>query len=498
MRGSTYLLHTHQPNTSRDIFFFFNSIKFRAKQHPIPMLTARRSPALAMAAAAARSANVLSASVATFASSEAYLASLAPHAALPKGYRVGTHAFNFRPRELPEKVAKMTMTLIALDKPTSNFAAMFTSNAFPGAPVLVGRQRLAEKEIQAIVVNNKISNVCAPGGVEDSERVCSEVAKLLQLPSPRHVIPSSTGVIGWKLPVDDILKALPDAVGTLQGGSVLPAASGIMTTDMYPKVRSAVVPDTAGGRIVGIAKGAGMIEPNLATMLVYLLTDVEVPREVLRRALPTAVDTTFNALSIDSDQSTSDTVVLTSSNAVPMGDATAEGFTAALTSVCAALSEDIVRNGEGVQHVMKVTVGGAPTSELARAVGKSIVNSPLFKCAVAGNDPNVGRLVAAIGKCIGNSPTYKGTDVSKASITMGGIPIYAGGQFQLSPDTEKRLVAHLKGAQLWGEGTGHAGMQWCRKRAMTGGVCDGLTHELMNTHVVWTFRDVLHYMVISR
>jgi glutamate N-acetyltransferase / amino-acid N-acetyltransferase len=136
------------------------------------------------------------ASSATFASADEYLAALGPQAKLPKGFRVGTHGFAFRPRELPEKPAKMTVTLIALDAPTPNFAAMFTSNAFPGAPVLVGRQRLAEPAVQAVVVNNKISNVCAPGGVEDSEAVCAEAAKLLGLASPKLVIPSSTGVIG--------------------------------------------------------------------------------------------------------------------------------------------------------------------------------------------------------------------------------------------------------------------------------------------------------------
>ena len=400
-------------------------------------------------AAAAATAATRRRAASTFASAEEHLAALAAHSGLPRGFKVGSQGFAFRPRELPHKEAKMVVTLITLDAPTPDFAAMFTSNAFPGAPVLVGRRRLAERALQAVVINNKISNVCAPGGVEDSERLCGEVARLLGLPAGELVLPSSTGVIGWKLPVDDMVAALPAAAATLQGASVLPAAQGIMTTDMYPKVRSALVPGTAGGRIVGIAKGAGMIEPNLATMLVYLLTDVAVPRDALRAALPAAVHGTFNALSIDSDQSTSDTVVLLSSGAVPLGGASLADFTAALTAVCGQLSEDVVRNGEGVQHVMRVTVSGAPTEALARDVGKSIVNSPLFKCAVAGNDPNVGRLVAAIGKCIGNSPAHRGTDVSRTVITMGGTQIFGGGQFQLAPETEAALVAHLAGAQLW-------------------------------------------------
>ena len=132
----------------------------------------------------------------TFASAEQHAAWLETQAALPRGFRVGTHAFQFRPRELPQKLASMTLTIIALDAPTTSFAAMFTRNAFPGAPVIVGRKRLNADTLQAVVVNNKISNVCAPAGVDDSERVCAAVAAQLGLASPDAVLPSSTGVIG--------------------------------------------------------------------------------------------------------------------------------------------------------------------------------------------------------------------------------------------------------------------------------------------------------------
>jgi len=388
----------------------------------------------------------------TFASAEEHLTWLQSCSKLPLGFRTGTQAFTFRPAELPEKVAKMTLTMIALDAPTKDFAAMFTKNAFPGAPVVVGRKRLHEEQVQAVVINNKISNVCAPGGEEDSERLCSEAARLLGLPSSTFVIPSSTGVIGWKLPVDPMVAELPHAVAALQSESVLPAAAGIMTTDMYPKVRSVQLPGTDGGRIVGIAKGAGMIEPNLATMLVYILTDIAVPRETLRASLARAVDGTFNALSIDSDTSTSDTVVMLSSGRVALGSARQDDFDAALASVCGALADDVVRNGEGVQHVIRAAVRGAPSKEVARAVGKAIVNSPLFKCAVAGNDPNVGRLIAAIGKCIGCLPAGPAPlDMSRTVLRMGGVEIFRAGRFALTPETEKQLVAHLRAAQMWGE-----------------------------------------------
>ncbi len=375
-----------------------------------------------------------------FSSRAEHRAWLAANAALPRGFRVGTTRFDFMPFEVP-KPAKMTVTLIALDQPTADFAAMFTKNAFPGAPVIVGRNRLAQPRLGAIIVNNKISNVCAPGGVDTSERLCAATAQALGL-AATEVLPSSTGVIGWRLPADQMIAALPQAVATLKPGSILPAAEGIVTTDLYPKIRRA---DLAGGSIVGIAKGAGMIEPNMATMLVYVLTDLAVPRDTLRTILARAVDRSFNRMSIDSDTSTSDTVVLLSSGAVPCPDLAA--FEAALTTVCCDLAEDVARNGEGVRHVIRVTVKGAPTENTARAIGKSVVNAPLFKCAVAGNDPNVGRLVQAVGKYVG--ACEPGIPLGRTCMSMGGIPIVANGEFALDPTKEAALIAHMKAAELY-------------------------------------------------
>ncbi len=376
----------------------------------------------------------------TFASLDAHRAWLASQAALPAGFRIGNTRFEFIPFEV-HKPAKMTITLIALDKPTTSFAAMFTKNAFPGAPVIIGRKRLIEPTIGAVIVNNKISNVCAPGGVETSERLCTAVAKELGL-TANQVLPSSTGVIGWKLPVDQMLPAIPLAKAALQSQSIMPGAEGIVTTDLYPKIRRVSV---GAGSIVGIAKGAGMIEPNLATMLVYLLTDLDVPRDALRAALAAAIPGSFNSMSIDSDTSTSDTVALLSSQRVACPDLAA--FQRGLDQVCRDLAEDIARNGEGVHHVMRVQVSGAPSVEFARSVGKSVVNSPLFQCAVCGNDPNVGRLVCAIGKHVG--AIAPGTDLSRAKLTLGGQVIYQDGAFLLSPAIEEKLIAHLKSAELY-------------------------------------------------
>lgn len=374
-----------------------------------------------------------------FSSPEAHRAWLQSQSTLPRGFRVGSTRFHFVPAEV-HKPAAMTLTLIALERPTDAFAAMFTRNAFPGAPVIVGRRRLDAPTLAAVVINNKVSNVCAPGGVEASERLCAGLAGLLGV-RPDEVLPSSTGVIGWRLPSDAMLEALPRAVASLQGESVLPAAEGIVTTDLYPKVRRATV---GAGSIVGIAKGAGMIEPNLATMLVYLLTDCDVPRDALRDALRDAVDGSFNRMSIDSDTSTSDTVALLSSRRVPCA---LDDFRAALARVCADLTEDVVRNGEGVHHVVRVTVRGAPDEAFARAVGKSVVNSPLLQCAICGNDPNVGRLVMAIGKHVGiAAPSL---DLARCTLSMAGRVLFADGAFRLDQGTEEALVAHLRDAELY-------------------------------------------------
>jgi glutamate N-acetyltransferase/amino-acid N-acetyltransferase len=383
-----------------------------------------------------------------FNSRESHREWLASQAALPSGFKCATARFDFTPVEAP-KPSKMTVTLLVLDRPTESFAAVFTKNAFPGAPVIIGRKRLESPRIGAIVVNNKISNVCAPGGVEASEQVCMAAAKALGL-EPKDVLPSSTGVIGWRLPVDAMVGALPTIAASIEGGSILPAAEGIVTTDLYPKVRRAEV---GGGSIVGIAKGAGMIEPNMATMLVFIITDLAVSREELRLILARVVGTTFNRISVDSDTSTSDTVALLSSCEKPCGDLAA--FEQALHRVCADLAEDVVRNGEGVRHVIRVKISGAPDEATAAALGKAVVNAPLFKCAVAGNDPNVGRLIQAIGKFVG--ATGASLDLRRLRACIGGMEIFGDGVFKLDREKEMALAAHFNEAELYASAPDQSG-----------------------------------------
>jgi glutamate N-acetyltransferase/amino-acid N-acetyltransferase len=188
-----------------------------------------------------------------------------------------------------------------------------------------------------------------------------------------------------------------------------------------------------------------MIEPDLSTMLVYLLTDVDVSREELRAALDDAVERSFNSITVDSDTSTSDTVVLVSSRrrqAPPPGD-----FAPALAQLCGALAEDVVRNGEGVHHVMRVTVTRARTFEEARGVGKAVANSPLLKAAVNGNDPNVGRLLCAVGKHAGAAGLP--LDPARVRMKVGGEVVLEAGAMRLDPEKERRLVQHMKGAELY-------------------------------------------------
>jgi glutamate N-acetyltransferase/amino-acid N-acetyltransferase len=376
-------------------------------------------------------------------------ASLAEHehwleseAALPSGFRCGTYTFDFVAAETNQS-AHMTLSLLTVDQPMDSWASVFTRNAFPGAPIIIGRQRLSSgSPIAAWVINNKISNVCAPDGVATAEAVCAAVAAGLDVDAAM-VVPSSTGIIGWQLPRDDLIQAVPHAIAALQGESALGLAEGIMTTDLYPKVRRIAVP--GGGSIVGVAKGAGMVEPNLATMLVYFMTDVQISQADLQQALNHAVATSFNAISIDTDQSTSDTVAIISSGQVQ--GINSDTFTEALTEVCEALAADVVRNGEGVHHVIRVTVSSAPSTAIAKGIAKAVINSPLLQCAIAGNDPNVGRLVMAVGKHMGDHHPLLSTD--KVEMTIAGETVFAGGVFHLDPAREARLSAALKHAEMY-------------------------------------------------
>ncbi|HEY6304724.1 MAG TPA: bifunctional glutamate N-acetyltransferase/amino-acid acetyltransferase ArgJ [Terriglobales bacterium] len=294
-------------------------------------------------------------------------------------------------------------------------AALFTKNRVVAAPVEVGRAALLSTggRVRAIVVNSGNAN-CATGraGIQACEHVCREAGKLFGV-SAAEVFPSSTGIIGVRLPAAKILAKLPDLMATRSPSQqgVVDFARAIMTTDTRPKIASArfrassAEGSTEGAKkvtVLGIAKGAGMVHPQLATMLVYLLTDVGASPGELQPLLREACDQSLNCMSIDGDTSTNDTVLLLASGASgarARDVRTRKKFSAALTTVCHSLAEQIVSDGEGVQHVIRLSVEQAQSREEALLVARTIAHSMLVKTAWAGADPNWGRILAAVGRC---------------------------------------------------------------------------------------------------
>jgi glutamate N-acetyltransferase / amino-acid N-acetyltransferase len=371
-------------------------------------------------------------------SEQQYLEELERNSALPEGFSIAVKSLSFIPEEKQDgPAASMNMTAIVLDEPTASFGAVFTRNAFPGAPVRIGRELLNEETVQGVLINNKISNVCTPNGEDDARTVLSAFDRSMGEKLKAPVFPSSTGVIGWSLPTKAMEESCPDLVSLLQKNSFFPAAKSIMTTDAFPKLRTVAL---GKGRISGIAKGAGMIEPNMATMLSFLLTDVSLPRDMMRRVLSRVVDQSYNTISVDSDQSTSDSVLFFSSGC--FSEVSEQELEDALLLLCIKLSEDIVRNGEGCGHVIKVKVENAASEIQARGFAKALVNSPLSKTAVFGNDPNVGRFIQALGDYAGNNDIE--LDENAVSLRLGDEVIYSAGQFQLDSEKETRLSDYLK------------------------------------------------------
>jgi len=371
-----------------------------------------------------------------FSTKESYLKELKQRALLPEGFRTAIQSFEFYPDERDaEEPMKMNLTLIELDDPTELFAGVFTRNAFPGYPVEIGRDLLGEDKVSGVLINNRISNVRCEGGRETALKIVDELKKLRQSQFP--YFPSSTGIIGWKLPEEDLCNNLKPLIDGLESSDLSQAAESIMTTDAFPKLRSIEID---GGRICAIGKGAGMIEPDMATMLVFVLTDIAIEREELRSVFSDVINETFNRISIDSDQSTSDTALIFSSG--KKSCSSVDEFKKALFSVCHSLSEDIVRNGEGTSHVIRVKVSEAETVDEAVALGKALVNSPLTKTAIFGNDPNVGRFIQAMGDYLGKNDLY--INPEKINISIGDQVVYENGFFSLDEDKEKKLSNYMK------------------------------------------------------
>lgn len=312
-------------------------------------------------------------------------------------------------------------------------AAVFTRNNFPGAPIYVGRDHIKDGFLQAIVINSKNSNVATgEQGIQNSYQICTELGKSLGI-SARDILPSSTGVIGVPLPIEKILNACSTAKTDLKPGNLEEVAEAIMTTDTRKKISyRTITTQTSEGVMFGIAKGAGMIEPNMATMLSYVLCDFLPESGDLPGILKRVVDLTYNCITIDSDTSTSDTVVLMCSGV--LGTIPDEVFESHLKEIATDLSKMIARDGEGASKLIELTVSKGRDDVQVTKIGKSILNSPLVKTAIYGGDPNWGRFVMAIGKVFDEPIPY-----DTLEIQLGGISVKGADN-----DTKTKLAEYLK------------------------------------------------------
>ncbi len=299
--------------------------------------------------------------------------------------------------------AKPDLALIKADVRCAG-AACYTTNKVYGAPITVDREHLADGHAQAILVNSGNANTCAPGGVELARETCRLAAQALGV-DENDVLPASTGVIGQAMTIAPFASGIPACAAQLahsaQGS--LNAAFAIMTTDTHPK--QVAVEFTLGGktcRMGAIAKGSGMIHPNMATMLLFITTDAAMEPAVLQKALSAVVPATFNQISVDGDTSTNDTVMLLASGLAGNAPVAADSedyvtFVAALTQVAEKLCRELAGDGEGATKLLECVVTGAPTLQIARDVSKSVIHSTLFKAAMFGADANWGRVLCAIG-----------------------------------------------------------------------------------------------------
>lgn len=333
------------------------------------------------------------------------------------------------------KDATDDFTLIAADKPVPT-AAVFTQSRFAGASVTISRQHASNNRARAIVVVSKNANVATgPTGHANALEVVAGVAHSLGCDSA-DVLIASTGVIGRQYPMDKVragLAALPTHFTDTSADAV---ARGIMTTDTVAKVAESRAGDA---RVVGVAKGVGMIEPNMATLITLLFTDADVEPDVLDAMFRRVIDRTFNCVSIDTDTSTSDTAIVMASGEAGVVETAA--LESALHEVALSLTKQVARDGEGAETLIEVHVDSARDAEQAKTVAKSIVNSPLVKTAIHGADPNWGRVAMAIGKC----SHYTDIDQERVVIRFGDQEVFPS---PVGTDGLQRLADYMRGDEV--------------------------------------------------
>jgi glutamate N-acetyltransferase/amino-acid N-acetyltransferase len=356
----------------------------------------------------------------------------------PAGFRAAGIACGVKKNGNPD------LALIVSDRPAAA-AAVFTTNKAQAAPVLVSKARLAASggRARVVAINSGCANACTgPDGLATAEAMADAAARVAGAP-PDDVLIASTGVIGVALDRDVVTRGIAAAFAALSDRGGPDAARAIMTTDPFPK-DAAVEATVASGRfrVGGIAKGSGMIEPLMATMLAVVTTDAQVAAPLLQRALSAVTDVTFNAITVDGECSTNDCVFALANGAsgVTIGEAELDVLVAAMRRVCEQLAIGIVRGGEGATKLVTIDVTGGRTNEEAKQAARAIGNSPLVKTAVHGADPNWGRLVAVAGRA--------GVEFSleRARVQIGDVVLFADGR----PFDERAAQAstHLQGKDV--------------------------------------------------
>jgi glutamate N-acetyltransferase/amino-acid N-acetyltransferase len=349
---------------------------------------------------------------------------------LPQGFRA--HVTN-----VGIKDATDDFTLVVADAVCSA-AGMFTQNRFAGPSVVVSREHIASNTAKAVVVISKNANVATGEiGMSNAREVVAGVSSALGC-DPLDVLIASTGVIGRQYPMDKVRAGLAALPSQPQGTSADDVARGIMTTDTVSKVAECIVVGSTA-RVVGVAKGVGMIEPNMATLITMMFTDAQVAPSELHSIFQRVITKTFNCVSVDTDTSTSDTAIVLASGVAGSVDLSA--FESALYEVALSLTKQVARDGEGAEKLIEVHVDYARDYEQAKTIAKAIVNSPLVKTAVHGADPNWGRVAMAVGKC----SQYTDVDQEQVIIRFGTQEVYPT---QVNDQGLSELSTYMKGADV--------------------------------------------------
>lgn len=358
---------------------------------------------------------------------------------IPQGFRFSGIASGIK------RSGKLDLGLICSDAP-ANCAGVFTQNQVVAAPVLVTRPRMKSGKCQAVLVNSGNANACTgQPGLAIANEMGELLASQLQVPVDMVAV-ASTGVIGVQLPIGPLKSGIPKLVEQLDPEAASTTAEAMMTTDCFSKMASAqCMADGQPYRILGMAKGAGMIHPNMATMLGFVMTDAELSAECLDRALRQAVDRSFNAITVDADTSTNDMVLLlangVSGACIEAGSEAEENFIQHLERVLVDLAKMIVRDGEGATKLVEIRVTGAKDDQQAKKAARSVATSSLVKTAFFGEDANWGRIIAAVG--------YSGAqiDQDRVDIDFDDVPVTRGG-LGTGIELEEKATEILKQAEF--------------------------------------------------